>query len=73
MELEPTLLLVGAVKAAANAGAAEIGKKTGSAVAERTKGLLVRMHMARRGDEAGAQVVDDGLLGRDVEVAALLR
>ena len=54
MELEPTLLLVGAVKAAANAGAAEIGKKTGSVVAERTKGLLVRMHMARRGYAAGA-------------------
>ncbi|MBS2539858.1 hypothetical protein KGQ20_44665, partial [Catenulispora sp. NF23] len=54
MELEPTLLLVGAVKAAANAGAAEIGKKTGSVVAERTKGLLVRMHMARRGDDVGA-------------------
>ena len=47
--MEPTAVLVaGALKAAADAGAAEVGKKAGAAAAEHARGLLERLHVLRK-------------------------
>ncbi|MFL6116064.1 MAG: NB-ARC domain-containing protein [Catenulispora sp.] len=52
--MEPTaVLLAGALKAAADAGAAEVGKKAGALVAAQARALLERLHLVRKKVEAG--------------------
>ena len=52
--MEPTaVLLAGALKAAADAGAAEMGKKAGAVVAEHARTLLERLHLVRKKVAAG--------------------
>ncbi|NUR61512.1 MAG: AAA family ATPase [Catenulispora sp.] len=63
--MEPTAVLVaGALKAAADAGAAEVGKKAGAAAAEHARGLLERLHLLRKkaagGDPDADPAADPG-------------
>jgi tetratricopeptide (TPR) repeat protein len=83
--MEPTAVLVaGALKAAADAGAAEVGKKAGAAAAEHARGLLERLHVLRKkaaaadpdaGPEAAldADTELDPALGPELDAVAIAR